>query len=474
MSTRRSHNQAELKRRKTVRIKKIIALTEFGPNKLPLRPVEALRTFGGKTRRSTRKRQDLLDNTSVDFKTSFGQIEADIPLPPFVSIPEVHLSTPYDKYYEFQGSAAVSDGWISLLQTTFGNDSFCTWDALGIWSPFRFFQRKETVPNDIMGPDVDLEVDARVIYAMESCKSRFIIGILLISVTNGDDDSYHANTVIIDRVRCEMIRFEPHGGENSNMYNTVVLDDLLHFWLRVNGRRFGCEKWTYSGPKTFCPLFGPQHYENDMDNETKMTVSKNHTEGFVESNGYCQAWSLMYLHLRLLNPDYADAHIIAHIMNHKNKGTLIRKYAEGMMGILDPFWRQDEAATIFKVGDYVRVSMYPDPTKARLPDFEGRVLDIDTNSEHDFMTIWSVWRRDKRNSFGHNTVGILDTSRITDMESKQRIDRLIEEQSPKMLTILELYETNRQHDITKKTAYEQRLEDSYYKLRHIFENSNTL
>lgn len=96
------------------------------------------------------------------------------------------------------------------------------------------------------------------------------------SVTN------HANIIIIDKLHKTVDRFEPQGTQTAEdrWYEYNILDERLaeHF------ARMGL---TYFSPMCFCPYMNVQALE-----------------GYHETSiGFCSAWSLWWLWVRLSNPD---------------------------------------------------------------------------------------------------------------------------------------------------------------------------
>ena len=125
-------------------------------------------------------------------------------------------------------------------------------------------------------------------------KKRLAIGIL-IQDEDPDDDVAHSNSIIFDLKNKRVLRFEPHGP--YQLFTTEKdIDGIIDANMRELTKKLKkhniVEK--YIPPIKFCPI-GPQ---------AKEEYSK--FEDLPAEFGYCLAWSLMYLHLKIENPDVPD------------------------------------------------------------------------------------------------------------------------------------------------------------------------
>lgn len=156
----------------------------------------------------------------------------------------------------------------------------------------------------------------------------------------------HANALIFDKKNKILTRFEPHGSEvQLRMYDPLLLDASIQKWLDKKKEHFN--GWEYKAPIYWCPKKGPQAIESELKSKKKGEIS-----------GYCQAWSLMFLHLRILNPDHSDEQIVEHMLGNKNAQEMkkmIRDYAGFIAEHSNPYVkkRQDE---LFAPGTYVRLT----------------------------------------------------------------------------------------------------------------------
>lgn len=95
----------------------------------------------------------------------------------------------------------------------------------------------------------------------------------------------HANILIIDRETHEVERFEPHG-TMFTYYEWEKLDEKLTNFFNSLG-------YKYIPPLAFCPTQGFQVYQAIEEEENLP----------IDPEGYCAAWSIWWLDLRLTYPN---------------------------------------------------------------------------------------------------------------------------------------------------------------------------
>jgi len=115
--------------------------------------------------------------------------------------------------------------------------------------------------------------------------------------------SGHANALIIDHRRKIIERFEPHGERTGS--------ELLNFADRLLPTVLGrvLPGYRYEIPSASCPVLGPQALSGEGDPE-------------VKAQGYCQCWALLYVSLRIMNPDW-NGHQIIQQMNRSGLNNTI-------------------------------------------------------------------------------------------------------------------------------------------------------
>ena len=128
-------------------------------------------------------------------------------------------------------------------------------------------------------------------------KKRF--GIVFLSIIN--PNLLHANVLIYDFKKLTVERFEPYG--NTSIVDNEI-DDLLEEELTWS------TGLTYKRPKDYLPYAGFQ----TISDENNIMNSKSGDFG-----GFCLAWCLWYIEIRLKNPDVEPNILIMKIVNKLNK-----------------------------------------------------------------------------------------------------------------------------------------------------------
>jgi len=135
-----------------------------------------------------------------------------------------------------------------------------------------------------------LSIPRRFAYYLKQCaanpKVRFIVIPLGLEITN--EDSGHANYLIIDKKLKTVEHFEPHGGRSfiEREFDISQLETVLTDYFK----KFG---YTYLPPRKVCPNIGIQSIQEKYRQRLKK----------IDPSGYCLAWSILYADLRLSYPD---------------------------------------------------------------------------------------------------------------------------------------------------------------------------
>ena len=133
---------------------------------------------------------------------------------------------------------------------------------------------------------------------------RFIFFTLII-IWDNKTELTHANIVIIDLLNRTYERFEPYGNLSKNIENK--LDNLFDKKVR---EILSMKSFKYIPPCNISPFVGIQKIADSYC-------------------GMCITISMMYLHMRILNPDLSQKKLVKFIINRpKNKlKVMILKYA---------------------------------------------------------------------------------------------------------------------------------------------------
>jgi len=122
----------------------------------------------------------------------------------------------------------------------------------------------------------------------------------------------HANVLIYDKKFFSLERFDPHGFNDK--FDTPLLDlilpDFFSYYLPINN---------FYTPLSYCPRISFQLREEIIE---KLST---------DPGGFCSAWTLWYIDLRLSNPDISRQEIVQFAINNiSNSGSFknfIRNYS---------------------------------------------------------------------------------------------------------------------------------------------------
>lgn len=244
------------------------------------------------------------------------------------------------KYEKFRGNYIYEWGWLMYLQDLLsreGRVAICTWMA----------NQGET---GILFARDQLTVEDSTVLAISHCLregARFVFGIMVLRLQRG----YHANALIFDSKGKTLARFEPHG---TGSYSHAPLDDALRVWLR---NTFGRE-WTYIPATDICPVPGPQTRDAaDFLGKTYKKIKVFGKERKAETKGFCAAWALLYIHMRLANPDKTEKQIVDAMLRWSDAETAekVRRYAEYIVATVDKKKVKQQTGDL-RVGDAVYIT----------------------------------------------------------------------------------------------------------------------
>lgn len=162
-------------------------------------------------------------------------------------------------------------------------------------------------------------------------KTKFIIIPIGIELSNGG----HANYIIYDVNKNEIERFEPNGSHNPYKlnYNPDLLDILLEKKFKEINKNI-----TYIRPKDYLPKVGFQLLDS-------METKKHKKIG--DPGGFCAAWVVWYVDMRLNNPDISRNILIKEIIkkikkfNYSFKNT-IRNYTTKITNLRDEILKEGD------------------------------------------------------------------------------------------------------------------------------------
>lgn len=133
-------------------------------------------------------------------------------------------------------------------------------------------------------------------YSECSSKRFFIIPIVALLAKFGG----HSNTLIYDSKNKTMDHFEPYGSHevvSEVLSNRIIVNNIARICVSIGIK--------YNNPGQTCPRVGPQFIES-----FKCPILRIIRNNFKTDIGFCLAWSLLYVELRIKNPDISSKELI--------------------------------------------------------------------------------------------------------------------------------------------------------------------
>ncbi len=143
--------------------------------------------------------------------------------------------------------------------------------------------------------DPVLIIHPELIQNVRKCKERYYSTPLTLTTSSiYEIDKFsngHSNILFFDNVNKTIDRYDPHGAEclkdGQNVYCPTYNQEGIDDFLKISFKKL-LPEYKFIDLQTACPYFGPQ-----VKHETGTR------------NGYCVTWSLMFVVLRLLNPEFS-------------------------------------------------------------------------------------------------------------------------------------------------------------------------
>lgn len=162
------------------------------------------------------------------------------------------------------------------------------------------------ISSNILWKNKDLHyIHPEMFEKIKNIKTRFIL--LTISLIVAKDYT-HANCIIIDKKDKSIRRFEPYG--ITNLMDENDLDDFIH----KNVEKTLKIKFKYIKPSEYLEKVKFQVISNDNNDDFRK---------MGDPMGYCLAWCLWYVELKVNNPDLEETEMITeatdNIMKHYKK-----------------------------------------------------------------------------------------------------------------------------------------------------------
>jgi hypothetical protein len=142
-------------------------------------------------------------------------------------------------------------------------------------------------------------VDESIITEMLKCTSKRFIYILF-SLSHDYYDSGHANILIIDNLKKTLERYDPLGHGFTDDTELKITKNIDRKMTKEFLKKINLQGYKYLSPIDISPRFGVQ-FKSDA------------------YNGMCSIYTLLYLQLRLMNPDIEQKVIIKYLVSKDPK-----------------------------------------------------------------------------------------------------------------------------------------------------------
>ena len=147
---------------------------------------------------------------------------------------------------------------------------------------------------------------------IKNSKKRFV-GIFVYIKWNCKSNSAHFNSLLFDKKSKKVERFEPYTSFNESKYLNVVskFDILFSKLLKKN-----LTNYSYIIPSGFCPKKGFQQKEEQSLLSVKTLKTLGNYQLNNDPGGFCGAWVLYFLNLRLENPDIDSKNLLKNVYKY--------------------------------------------------------------------------------------------------------------------------------------------------------------
>lgn len=182
--------------------------------------------------------------------------------------------------------------------------------------------------DDVIENGVDIEITDEAIDALNKCKHRFALQFVVIKKLW---PTRHANGLLIDREYERIYHFEPNGyAENysDKLELSTLIIELLPDKLEA------LEGYTVVPPVDICPTRGIQAKE--VRDRFKLGLE---IKGEI---GYCMAWSMLFLHYCITNPNVHPKNIVDYLLAKDNLTEIIRRYISYLINKVGFLTRTDK------------------------------------------------------------------------------------------------------------------------------------
>jgi len=214
------------------------------------------------------------------------------------------------------------DSYIHRLKT---NYSLCNGFMIRWYCDYGKRKRIFDMPSDQMERFDQMIHDAHIrfilvaiaIYNKNTCSKKKI---------NAQEN--HFNVLLIDKHKSQAELFEPHGRYQYDAkhieYDRKQLDSELEKFLKHY-------HITYISPEEYCPFFSFQMFENHEKEDEK-----------DYKNGFCIAWCMMWIDIRIRYPDMDRGKLLRELMKEMSSNQRgFKNFIQGYVSMIHDFMMED-------------------------------------------------------------------------------------------------------------------------------------
>lgn len=184
----------------------------------------------------------------------------------------------------------------------------------------------------------ELQTSSSLLEKLNYCINKDDIRFIIIPVSLFTETDAHANMVIIDKKAKSIHHYEPNGILKFETFKPQLLykklDNFFRTYFDFSKRNFFTRyiygtTYKYYKPKDWCPAYGLQSIESELD-----------VHPFFDVDGYCAIWSLFWLDIVLSNPEIPQDKLLLNLMNTLSYDSFlfrefINKYSQFIMNKKD-------------------------------------------------------------------------------------------------------------------------------------------
>ena len=220
----------------------------------------------------------------------------------------LNIEATYNEFIEIKYLQTLINFFLILIKRYKNMNIICI-PNIGISSSNNKNYRSTFIINlqSTMKIDYIMDIPNNMQNELDKCnknKKQFVIVVLAIIIK--EIMLEHANIIIIDLYNNTIERFEPYGQSlpmipNRIFYEKIIYNNIIIFKDKYLGKNF-----KYIRPAEISPLYGIQSKVEFTEEGKKYTKLRD----------LCLIWSIMYLHLRVLNPNLKPDKIVKILLNY--------------------------------------------------------------------------------------------------------------------------------------------------------------